>query len=108
MALQALDVNSAVPAGPQDLGKAAGVVAVGLVAHRSQRDADLPCLQANDFEPCCLQPVGKVLGQCAGLEADRLDFAAEAAQALDDGVDLGRHFGFKTHLALVVDDADRN
>jgi hypothetical protein len=33
------------------------------------------------------------LGQRAGLEADRLHFAAEAAQALDDGIDLGRHLG---------------
>jgi len=52
--------------------------------------------------------VSQVLGQRASLEADRLHVAAEAAQALDDGIDLGRDLRLKTDLALVVDDADRD
>jgi hypothetical protein len=108
VAMQALDVDPAVPAGPEDLGKPAGVVAVGLVAHRRQRDADLPGLQADHFEAGRLQAVGQVLGKRAGLEADRLHIAAEPAQAIDDGIDLGRHFGLKADLALVVHDADRD
>src|SRR6478735_3172924 len=101
-------MDPAVPARPEDLGEAAGVVAVGLVAHRGQGDADLPGLQADDFESGSLQPVSQVLGQRASLEADRLHVAAEAAQAIDDGIDLGRDLRLKTDLALVVDDADRD
>jgi hypothetical protein len=52
-----------------------------------------------------MQPIGEVLGQRARLESDQLHFAAEATQAIDDGIDLGRHFGLKADLALVVDDA---
>ena len=108
MAVQALDVDPAIPAGPEDLGEAASVVAVGLVAHRGQSDADLPGLQANDFEPGGLQPVGQVLRQRAGLEADRLHVTAEAAQSIDDGIDLGRNLRLQADLALVVHDADRD
>ena len=52
VAMQALDVDPAVPAGPEDLG----VVAVGLVAHRRKGDADLAGLQANVLEPAACSP----------------------------------------------------
>jgi hypothetical protein len=50
----------------------------------------------------------QVLGQRARLDADRLHFAAEAAQVLDDGIDLGLHLGLKADLAPVVHAADRD
>jgi hypothetical protein len=65
------------------------LVAVGLVAHRRQRGADLACFQANDFKARRLQAIGQVLGERAGLEAHRPHVAIEAVQALDDGVNLG-------------------
>ncbi len=71
--LPALHMNRAEPTRPQDLGDAAGIVAICLVAHRGERGADLARLHADNIEPFRLQSVEQMLAQGAGLEPDALD-----------------------------------
>jgi len=100
-------MRCAVPPGAQDLRQAAGVVAVGLVAHRLQRRGDLPRLQADDLEAGLAQAVGEVLRQRAGLEADLANLIAKAPQRCSDDVNLGSDLRLEPDRARLVDHADR-
>ena len=77
---------------------------------RMAASGTLTCLASrqNDLEPGCLQPVGQVLREGPGLEADRFHAAAEAPQTVDDRFNLGRHLRLKASLTLVVHDANRD
>ena len=108
VALDALHVHPAVPARAQDLGDAAGVVLVGLVAHGRQRRVDLAGLHADHVVAGLGQAVGQVLGQRAGLQPHLVDRLAELPQAADQVRHLGRDGPLKPDLAVLVDDADRH
>jgi hypothetical protein len=85
--LKALHMDPAIPAGSQDLRDTASIIAIRLVAHRSQRCTDLSGLEADHFEPGRLQSIRQILRECAGLKADDLQLRTERAQT---GAELAR------------------
>lgn len=101
-------MHAAVPAGPENLGDAAGVVLVGLVAHGRQRRVDLARLHADHVVAGLGKAIGQMLGQRAGLQSHLVDRLAELPKAADQVRDLGGHGSLQPDLALLIDDADRH
>lgn len=71
VALDALHMHPAVPPRSEDLGDAAGVVLVRLVAHGRKRGRDLTRFHADDVVASLRQSVGDGLCQRAGLKSSR-------------------------------------
>jgi hypothetical protein len=81
LAFEALHMNLAVPADPQDLRYAARVVAVRLVAQARQGRLDLPGFHDHDAETLAAQPHSKPGSQVAGLQRYTLNLVGKAADA---------------------------
>jgi hypothetical protein len=93
------------PAHAQQLGDAAGVLAVGLHHHRRERRLDVPGLEQHRVKPGCFQPGVQPLRQWPRLQADPLEFQAEPAQKVHERLGLARHLGLTHHRARRIDHA---
>jgi hypothetical protein len=86
-----LAVHRPVPAHAQELGDAAGVLAVGLDDHRRERRLDVPRLQQHGLEARFGQAGVQPLRQGSGLEPDPGQRQAELAEEVDQRLRLARH-----------------
>src|SRR5262245_58031997 len=101
-------MDTAIPACAQNLRDAASIVAIRLVAHRSQRRAHLARLEANDLKARGLQPIGQILRKRTGLEADNLYIRTERAQTRNDAIDIRLNLRLIPNFAVLIDHADRH
>jgi hypothetical protein len=88
-----LAVHRPEPAHPQQLGDAAGVLAVGLHHHRRQRRLHVPRLQQHRLEARLAQAGVQPLRQGAGFQADPRHLDAEAAEPGGQSLRFARHLG---------------
>jgi hypothetical protein len=105
VALKAFHIYLAVPAGAQDLGNAAGVVLVRLVAHGAERRLHMTRLHNHCPEAGIAQTIGQPLCQRTGFKSDSSDLRTETAQAGNNLINFRGQASLKLYLAIAIDNA---
>ena len=96
-----------IPASAQDLGNAACIVAIGLVAQARQRRLHLPRFHDDHAEPFRPQTCRQPWSEVASFQRYAINMLGKASHRCGYLIDLGGNITFQAHLASLVDDTQR-
>lgn len=96
-----------IPASPYDLDDPTGIVAVGLVRHRSHRGICLARRDANRRYPRSRQGFVQPVAQRVSFQTDALHRHPQRSEEINQRLWLTRNLSFPNDAATLIDRGDR-